>query len=159
MSAELTVNKGIFEFRTAPDTTLVLLRVLVRLPVAVLFERRPEVERVDDVVPVPALLLLLLLEPGLVPGHLVTTVEAVKGLRGDDVRGDAASVGLHVGGGRGQADGALVARDDAAAKALWYMTVRSLAERESACGVDMQVPTGIGSVDIVRCWRVSCLLL
>lgn len=44
---KLTVDKGIFELWSAPDTALVLLGVFVSLSVAVLFEVGPEVERVD----------------------------------------------------------------------------------------------------------------
>lgn len=43
----LTVDKCIFELWSAPDTTLVLLGILVSLPVTVLSESWPEVERVD----------------------------------------------------------------------------------------------------------------
>ena len=74
--AVLTVDKGIFELGPAPDATLILLGVLVRLSVAVLPKSRPKVERVDVSFgfTLVALLLRLRLTRG---GH---TVEAVKGL-------------------------------------------------------------------------------
>lgn len=42
-----TVDKGIFELRSAPDAAFVLLSVLVSLSVAVHFEGLPVVERID----------------------------------------------------------------------------------------------------------------
>lgn len=56
----LTVDKSIFKFRSSPHTTLVLLSVLVRLPVAVLAEGRPEVERINGTPGFPVLVARLL---------------------------------------------------------------------------------------------------
>lgn len=89
-SYQLTVNKGIFELWAAPDTTLVLLGVLVSLPVAILAEGRPEVERVDAIprsALVADLLLLMVVLWVRMPWRL-QPVKAVKGLRWHDGRGD-----------------------------------------------------------------------